>query len=165
MKEIIGNKRPANAPLANFITVKNREIFDKKKIGGTFNNYFVNIGPNLTASIPESKATFQNYNHYNRPCLSTISLTDIELENAFVSLKTNKSSRYDDLSTDVVKKVPNEIFVILKHIFNIPLAKRVFSDKLKIARVTQIIKKENNTLVINYKPISVLPFSQNYLNV
>ena len=29
MKEIIGNKRVTNAPLPNFITVKNREIFDK----------------------------------------------------------------------------------------------------------------------------------------
>ena len=55
MKEIIGNKRVTNAPLHNFITVKNREIFDKKKIAETFNSYFVNIGPNLAASIPESK--------------------------------------------------------------------------------------------------------------
>ena len=31
MKEIIGNKTVTNAPLPNFITVKNREIFGKKK--------------------------------------------------------------------------------------------------------------------------------------
>ena len=55
MKEIIGNKRVTNAPLPNFITVKNREIFDKKDIAETFNSYFVNAGPNLAASIPESK--------------------------------------------------------------------------------------------------------------
>ena len=31
MKEIIGSKRVTNATLPNFITVKNREILDKKR--------------------------------------------------------------------------------------------------------------------------------------
>ena len=142
MKEIIGNKRVTNAPLPNFITLKNREIFDKKEIAETFNNYFVNIGPNLATSIPENKMTFQNYIYYDGPCLSTINLTDLELENAFASLKTKKSSEYDDISADVVKRVFDEIFAILKHIFNISLAKVVFPDKLEIARVTPTFKKE-----------------------
>ena len=107
MKETIGNKRVTLAPLPNFITVKNREIFDKKEIAETFNSYFVNIGPNLAASISESKTSFQNYIHYNGPCLSTINLTDSELENAFASFKTHKSSGYDDISADVVKRVSN----------------------------------------------------------
>ena len=149
--------RVTNAPLPNFITVKNREIFDKKEIAETFSSYFVNIDPNLAASIPESKTSFQNYNHCNGPSLSTINLTDLELENEFASLKTNKSSGYDDKSADVVKKVSDEIFVILKHVFNISLEKGVFPDKLKIVRVTPIFKKGNNTLVTNYRPISVLP--------
>ena len=51
----------------------------------------------------------------------------------------------------------DEIFVILKHIFNISLGKGVFPDKLKIARVTPIFKKGNDTLITNYRPISVLP--------
>ena len=157
MKEIIWNKRLTNAPLPNFFPVKNREIFDKKEIAETFNNCFVNIGPDLAVSIPESKTTFQNYNHYIGPCLSTINLTDVELENAFASRKTSKSSGYDYISNDVVKIVSIEIFVILKYIFNISLGKRVFSDKLKIDMITSIIKKRNNTLVTNYRPISVLP--------
>ena len=132
MKEIIGNTRVTNAPLPNFITVKNREIFDKKEIAETFNSYFVNICLNLAASIPESKTSFQNYIHYHGSCLSNINLTDLELENAFASLKTNKISGHDDISADAVKRVSDEIFVILKHIFNISLAKGVFPDKLKI---------------------------------
>ena len=144
MKEIIGNKRVTNAPFPNFITVKNREIFDKKD-------------SNLAASVPESKTSFQNYIHNNGLCPSTINLTDLELENALASLKTNKSSGYDDISTDVVKRVSDEIFVILKHIFNISLAKGVFPDKQKIAWVTSIFKKGNNTLVTNNRSIPVLP--------
>ena len=58
--------------------VKNREIFHKKEIAEMFNNYFVNIGLSLPASIPESKMTFQNYIHYEGPYLSIIDLTDLE---------------------------------------------------------------------------------------
>ena len=68
IKEIIGNKRITNAPFSNFITVKNRETFDKKEIAEAFNSYFVNIRPNLAASIFESKRSFQNYLHYDGPC-------------------------------------------------------------------------------------------------
>ena len=125
------------------------------EIAEMFNSYFVNIGPNLAASIPESKTTFQNYIHYD---LSTINLMYLDLQNAFASLKTTKSLRYDDISADVVKKVSDEIFVILKHIFNISLVKGIFPDKLKIARVTAIFKRRNSTLVTNYRPISALPY-------
>ena len=51
----------------------------------------------------------------------------------------------------------DEIFVILKHIFNISLAKGVFPDKLKIVRVTPTFKKGKKTLLNNYRPISALP--------
>ena len=64
---------------------------------------------------------------------------DLELENSFASVKTNKSSGYDDKSADVVKKVSNEILVILKHIINISLAKRIFPNNLKLARVTTFL--------------------------
>ena len=110
MKEIIGNKRVTDAPLPNFITVKNREIFDKKEIAETFNSFFVNIGPNLAASIPESKTSFQNYIHYDGPCLSTINLTDLELENAFASLKANKSSAYDQIKECPIRYCYTEIY-------------------------------------------------------
>ena len=71
-------------------------------------------------------------------------------------LKTSKISGYDGISAYVFKKVPNEIFVMLKNICNISLAKGVFPDKLTIAQVTQIFRKGNDTLVRNHRPISVL---------
>ena len=135
--------------------MKNREIFDKKEIVETFNSCFFNIAPNLGSSIPESKTSFQSNIQYDGPSLSTISLTDLKLENAFASLKTNKKSGYDDISADAVKRVSDEIFVILKHIFIISSAKGVFPDKLIIARVILIFKKGSNTLVTNYRPISL----------
>ena len=113
MEDVIGNKRVTNASPPNFITVKNREIFDKTEIVETFNNYFVTTGPNLAASFPESKTIFQNYIHYDDPCLSTINLTDLELKNTFASLQKTKVQGMPMLS----KKVFDEIFVILEIYF------------------------------------------------
>ena len=55
IKEIIGNKRVTNDSLSNFITVKNIEIFDKKEVAETFNNYFVNSVPNKVHPFPKAK--------------------------------------------------------------------------------------------------------------
>ena len=52
-------------------------MFDQKELAETFNSYFVNIGSKLRASIPENKATFKNFIHYENPCLSTINLMDL----------------------------------------------------------------------------------------
>ena len=61
LKKITGGNRVTNASISNLIKVKNGEILKKikknkknKKNAETFNNYFVNIVPNLNASIHES---------------------------------------------------------------------------------------------------------------
>ena len=128
----------------------------------TFNSYFVDISPDLPASIPESKTSFQNYS-LQRSLPQYHQSYGLRTGKCICCLKTNKRLAYNDISTDVVKRVSDEIFVILKHIFNISLAKGAFPDKLKIAWVTPIFKKGNNTLVTNYRPISVLLFSSKLL--
>ena len=76
------------------------KIFDKKEIVETFNNYLVNIGPNLATSIPENKTTFQNYIHYDGPCLIP-SILRLRTGKCICKPR-NKSSGYDDISADIV---------------------------------------------------------------
>ena len=61
----------------------------------------------------------------------------------------------------MLPKNSDEIFVILKHIFNISLEKGVFPDKLDKTRETPIFKKGKNTLVTNYRQSQSYPVSQN----
>ena len=138
MKEIIW-KRVTTASFSNFFIEK---YSAKRNLRNTFNSCFVNNSANLAASIFEGKITFQNDIYWDVGCLSTINLTELELESAFESLKTNKKSGHDDISADVAKKVSDEIFVILKHIFNISIAKGVFPEKLKIVWVKPIFEKK-----------------------
>ena len=55
-------------------------------------------------------------------------------------LKSNKSPGYDDISSNAVNAVTNEVFPTIKHSLNISLQQRVFPGKLKIACVTPISK-------------------------
>ena len=46
----------------------------------------------------------------------------------------------------------------LKYLFNLLIAKGIFPDDLKIAKVTPINKVDNSSNVSSYRSISVLPW-------
>ena len=48
-------------------------------------------------------------------------------------------------------------FTPLKYIFNLLLQQGIFPENLKIAKVSPIYKKDEEFLLTNYRPISVLP--------
>ena len=61
-----------------------------------------------------------------------------ELKDTFLSLKINKSLRYDDVSLNVLKKYFKSLLETLKYLFNLSIENGIFSDDLKIAKVTPI---------------------------
>ena len=61
-----------------------------------------------------------------------------KLKDAFLSLKINKSLRYDDVSLNVLKKYFKSLLETLKYLFNLSIENGIFSDDLKIAKVTPI---------------------------
>ena len=78
------------------------------------------------------------------------------MNDAFFSLKINKSTGYDDISFNVVKNCFGVLHKPLLHIFNLFLQTGIFPDELKIARVTPLFKGGENYELGNYMPISVL---------
>ena len=69
----------------------------------------------------------------------------------------NKSPGYDGISFNVVKHCFGSLHKPLFHIFNLSMQKGFFPDELKVAKVTPVYKKNDETNLGNYKPISVLP--------
>ena len=45
----------------------------------------------------------------------------------------------------------------MKYVFNLSLQERIFPENLKIAKVSPIYKRDEEFLLTNYRPISVLP--------
>ena len=63
-------------------------------------------------------------------------MTDDELNAALKTLKTKKSSGYDEVSSDVIKDASLSIFEPVRYNFNLPTEKDIFPDKHKIVKVT-----------------------------
>ena len=84
-------------------------------------------------------------------------LTDDELKETLRSLKPNKSPEYDNISSNVVNETSDIFFIPLKYIFNLSIQQRIFPQNLKIAKVSPVYKKDEEFLLTNYRPISVLP--------
>ena len=79
-----------------------------------------------------------------------------EVLNTIKSLKNTKSAGYDDFSTKFIKLSATIIAPELVKNFNLAISKGIYPDNLKIAKVIPIFKKGDQTLVNNYRPISIL---------
>ena len=101
----------------------------------------LNIKENVTAS-----------NFTFRP----VELSDIETE--IRNLNPKKAGTHQNIPTKIFKLASNICSESLLKIWNNEIVgKSSFPNKLKLADVTPIFKKDDATLVKNYRPVSVLP--------
>ena len=150
MKEILGKCTTKSSTLPTKITVNKTDIFDTKKIADEFNNFFTNIGTDLANKVLNASERFDFYITKVNTSMESQPLSINELENAFFSLKINKSPGHDGVSFNVIKKCFGELCEPLKYLFNLPIVKGIFLDDLKVAKVILIYKAENSSNISNY---------------
>jgi hypothetical protein len=80
-----------------------------------------------------------------------------EIINIVQSLSNSKSTGVDGLSSSIIKNTITEIAAPLATVFNKSINIGQFPDALKIGKIIPIHKCEDNKLLNNYRPISVLP--------
>ena len=157
IKEATGRTKSLDDTFPRKIIIDNEEIFHKEKIANEFNNYFVNVGSNLAAKIPNSEKHFSDYMDKSNDILNMTNLTEKEFLEAFQSIKINKAPGFDEISPNVIKASYEELYTPLFHICNISIKYGCFPDKMKIAKVKPLFKANEKELVSNYRPISILP--------
>ena len=72
-------------------------------------------------------------------------------------LSVKNSCGVDGISSKLLKTISPVIAAPLAHIINQSLCTGIFLDRLKIAKVIPIYKKDDPHIVDNYRPISLLP--------
>ena len=134
-------------------------ITDDQSIAECFNNFFVNVGPNLSKKIkPQSGRSFKDYLTKNILSSFNFSLvTEEQVLKIIQKLKPKSSHGHDGISTILLKYIACEILKTLTVIINQSLCTGIFPDKLKIANIKPIYKKDNPHIPDNYRPISLLP--------
>ena len=157
MKDIIEKAKIQTNNLPRQIIRRDIIIKNPQEIAEEFNKFFINIGPELSSKIPNVQNNFENYLNYVNTSIESSEITAQELKNSFSSLKINKSSGYDDISSNVIKNIYEGIEGPLMHIFNLSIKDGIFPKKLKIAKVIPAFKTGDKSELSNYRPISILP--------
>ena len=79
-----------------------------------------------------------------------------KFEEAFKSLKRNKTAGFDDFSSNIIIDAYDSLKSTLFHVFKVSIEQGIFPDSLKIAKVTPIFKSGDKDNVSNYSPVSIL---------
>ena len=159
IKELI-NKTNNKKNLPKFFTVNGENIYEPQKIANEFNRYFNELGPSLARKIKHqnSQTTFQNFLSNATPRRFEFHETSEEHVSHIIDKLPTKTSRgFDGLSTKLLKEIKETILSPLTTIINQTIRTGIFPQKLKIARIVPVHKKDDNTILGNYRPISVLP--------
>jgi hypothetical protein len=159
ISDILGKSR-VNKEFPRYFNINGKSITNIKDISTYFNDFFVNIGPKLASEInTNGKLRFSNYmNSINvNTRFKFKNVGENEVANIIKNLKPKYSSGYDNISTILLKLSGNALIKPLTAIINQSLHNGVFPQKLKIAKVIPIFKKEDPHLLNNYRPISLLP--------
>ena len=88
------------------------------------------------------------------------SFTEIETDDVdkeIRSLNSKKSVTQNDIPAKILKKCESSTAPVLQKLFNKILRTGNFPDKLKLADITPVFKKNNSLEKGNYIPASVLP--------
>ena len=156
-KEII-NKKTFKSDLPSIFVHEGVEITGTKNIADKFNEYFTEIGPKLAKSINTSnKAQFNSY--LTTPCAASFNFAYTnpdKIEKIIRNLRPKSSAGSDNISTKLLKEIDNVVSRPLSIIINQSLCTGIFPDKLKIAKVIPLYKKDDNKSFGNYRPISLL---------
>ena len=76
---------------------------------------------------------------------------------AIESLESKKSSGHEGISNTLLKVIKASISQPLTIIINQMLTTGIFPDAFKLSKVIPLYKKGDSSLLVNYRPISLLP--------
>ena len=130
-----------------------------------FNKYFINLPARISREIPPVQTLFEDYLlPRDNPSSLFLRPTSVhEIVNFVLDLKPSKSSGSDDISPRVIKDCMHVIAGPLCDIFNKSMSQGLVPDKLKIAKVVPVYKKNDRKCIENYRPFALLPNFQRFL--
>ena len=156
IKHIIGIEEGSHSIQLKEFVINKMYITDPKIIANSFNDYFINVGSSLANNINSNVDPLlyvqRHTNNMNIPEVS-----EFEIKNIIQDLK-NSAAGYDELPASIFEKVSDIYINPLTYFINMSIREGIVPEELKLAKVIPIYKGEDDQLIQNYRPISVLPF-------
>ena len=136
--------------------INGKQVSDKFTISSAFNNYFVEIGPQLERSIN----TTVNPLTYVKSSSNSMSMPSVEEHEIIEIVYQPKESTpgCDSIPASVTKATIQSYIKPLTSLINSSFENDLFPDELKLTKVIPIFKNSDKINITNYRPISVLSF-------
>ena len=155
IKTVIGKYKQSNCQ-KRFKLNDDSITDDKNIISEKFNDFFINVGPNLAKNIPKmNKNPLYCMPNSILESMFVEPVTSEEIKKLVMNLKKSASG-WDDISTKFLKLSLEYIITPLTHLCNRSLQEGVFPEQLKIANVIPLYKSEDPMKFNNYRPVSLL---------
>ena len=144
--------------VVNELAVGNNNLTCPEDIAEGFNEYFSNIGPELSSKIDSSNYNFEAYIKSAKSEFAAFQpVTVSQISHFLHGLSGNKATGIDKISCKIIKLAAPVISDSLTLICNQAITLSSFPDEWKIARVVPLYKNGQRNIPGNYRPISVLP--------
>ncbi len=157
LKRLIG-KTTDKSGFPNNFNINNTQVTDRQETAEAFNNFFSKIGMQTNQKVPKVNKSYKSYmpnptphSFFLEPVLSP------DVLNITNQLKTKTSFGHDFISTKLLKATINEINDPFTHIINLSFETGTVPKDMKLAKVIPIFKSSDQSLLKNYRPISLLP--------
>uniref|UniRef100_A0A672Z783 Reverse transcriptase domain-containing protein n=3 Tax=Sphaeramia orbicularis TaxID=375764 RepID=A0A672Z783_9TELE len=147
----------------NFATyvVKNGDtvVENTEDIVNIFNDFFVNVGPNLAKDITKWEKDDKTFNFAieNNNSMFLGGVCESEVLEVVRKSKNKKSTDRNSIDMSLIKQVINSILQPFTYICNKSFQTGTFPENMKIAKVIPIYKNGDKHMVSNYRPVSLLP--------
>ena len=161
-------RSPKQNKVPDMILKGTQQIDNKLDIANCFNSYFVNMAKELTKN--NDNIISEDINIYlNDPTLTQFKFQQISTQDIIdiiTDMKPKTSRDAYNLSSKIMKDIKLEIGEPLKILINQSLITGIYPERLKLAKISPIHKKNDIKHIENYRPISLLPiFSKIYEKV
>ena len=140
------------------LKINNNTTSDNKKIAEAMNDFFSTVGKVYANKVKTEPNKFKKYlSNPNTYSLDTLQDTTVEeVTKIITSLKSGKSAGDDGIKPGLLKQCCHELKTPITHLMNLSLRNSTVPEKLKLAKVIPIYKKNDRTDPSNYRPISLL---------
>ena len=138
------------------ISYNNNMLTNKIDIAEAFNDYYVNIAPELDQNIPPSNTDPLSYlqgNYLASMAVPTIFPQDVV---NIINTLENKKVNINEIPVSLLKTHKHQLSVPIATLFNESIINGKFPQCLKHANVIPIYKKGPQEDLSNYRPISLL---------
>ena len=139
------NKCNNKKEFPSYFIINGDKIDNKEDIANNFNYLFQNIGPTISANIPQHKnITIKTFLKEKIALSFEFSLLEQETVFKIISkINSKHSCGHDDISTILMKNICPLILSPITLILNQSLSTGIFPDRLKIAKIIPFFKKED----------------------